>query len=141
MRNTRDTFLHFLSDNLPAGTVVHAVRRDTNNPAADQLQSNAVNVQFLTTNPGTPTGTTIVDISVVYLNELDALATVFAVWQLLSSAFYTPKLNYSSGTPVPDDGSNVMWHRSKINFKPVTKGGEFYFHFSCLLTLEHTITS
>jgi hypothetical protein len=134
MREVRDTFLKFLSDNLPNTIPVHAVRRDSKNPSGDKLQMNAVNIEFLSVKLRVTVGCQLCSIDVVADDELAALESVKQVWILLSSAFYTPQLNYSNpSAPVPT-GTNVMWKPSNVEFIPVPS--DFYFHYTCALKLD-----
>lgn len=133
MRACRDTFLHFLADNL-TGQTVHPLRRDVDNPSSGTLQNNAVNVQFIKDHPDVHIGSTFVIIDVINDNELQAIANTRDVWNLLSAAAYTPKFDYSSGSPVAT-GTNVMWDPCRVTFIQVRD--DFSFHYSCLLELEH----
>jgi|SRR5581483_1827717 len=137
MRNTRDSFLHFLADNLD-GIPVHNIRRDPNKPDADKIQVNAVNVHFLDVAPDTQVGNTTVVIDVINDDELTALSWVNQVWTLLSSAFFTPKLDYSNPESPVSTGTNIMWDRHKVRFRVIVS--DFYYHHSCVLTLQHTVS-
>lgn len=134
--SARDTFLHFLADNLPITIPVHPVRRDASNPSGDLLQTNAVNVTYVSVDPSVQISIQRVVVDVLNDDEntcSDWLDTVFA---LLSSAYYTPLLDYTNPTsPVPT-GQNVYWDSGtgKIAFKRIPS--EEYVHYSCTLALK-----
>jgi hypothetical protein len=133
VRACRDTFLHFLADNL-TGLQVHALRRSTSDNAAGTIQTNAINVAFLKDTPNVRTAQTVVSIDIVYDDELTAVDAMAQVFRLLTAAYYTPKYDYSSGSPVAI-GTNVMWNPRQVSFRSIYS--DFYFHNTCLLTLEH----
>src|SRR5690349_20942054 len=95
MRQCRDTFLRFLADNL-TGITLHNVRFGTSNPADARYQVGAVNVKFLDTDPNPHIGQTTVEICVMNDDELTALDWVKQVYDILSSAYYTPKMDYTN---------------------------------------------
>lgn len=136
MRQTRDTFLHFIGDNI-VGVPVHNVRRDTSVPESELIQLNAVNIKFLDVSPDV-IGTTLVDIAVCFTDELTALATVKKVYDLLQSAFYTPKKDYTiPASPVPT-GTNIFW-RLPLQFRRIYS--DTYADFRITLTLTHKVDS
>src|SRR5688572_11161354 len=110
MRATRDTFLHFLSDNL-TGLTVRNVRKATNNPSLAKLADNAVNVQFLTPRPHPHIASQLVSIDVIHEDELTAVDMTQQVYELLSSAYYTPKYDYTDPDNPVLTGQNIMWSR------------------------------
>lgn len=137
MRAVRDTFLHFLADNI-TGITLHPVRREIDRPDSDRLQMNAVNVQFLNIDPRIHVSSQTVSIDVIFDDELTALNWVNKVWGVLNKAFYTPKYDYTvSATPVAT-GTNIMWEPEDIGFRPVTT--DYYSHYSCLLELKHKLS-
>ena len=135
MRNVRDSFLRFLADNLQTSNIpVHNVRRDTDNPDANQLQNNAVNVTFLNANLTTTVSQQVVSVDVVANNELSAIDWATTLWRILSGAFMTPCLDYTnSSSPVPT-GTNVFWNRTSIRFRPVAD--DFFFRYTATFPLE-----
>jgi hypothetical protein len=139
VRQTRDTFLHFLSDNLASSSIpVHNVRRDTQKPDSSLYKQNAVNIKFLNVTPEVHIGTTLVEICVIHVDELTALTWVKAVFDLLGAAYYTAKLDYSNPANPVSVGTNIYWDRN-INFGPVYN--DSYFDYRCNLTLSHKVDS
>lgn len=133
MVQVRDTFLHFLADNL-TGIEVHPVRKDPNDPSAELLKLNAVNVEFLGFDLAVDVSGQQVVIDVVNDDERTAVTWVSSLFTLLSAAYYTPKLDYNTpSSPVPT-GTNIMWDRKKVRFRKV--GNDNYSHFSCVLDLK-----
>lgn len=140
MRQTRDTFLHFLSDNLGGTPPVHNVRMDLSVPSASEYQTNAVNVKFIDVCPSPQIGQTLVEIAVLAEQELDALTWVKSVFNLLSTNYQTPKLDYtnpSSPTPV---GSNIYWD-TNLKFRAISDHDALYYDYRCTLTLFHRVNS
>lgn len=134
MRALRDTWLHYLADNLP-GTKVHPIRRSATNEGLDTPQANAVNVQFLKDDLAITGTKTTASIDVLNDNENDCLDMVQHVWHLLNVTGSIPKLDYSSGSPLLL-GTNISWDPTKVRFRYVYSA--FYYHYSCLLALTHT---
>jgi len=137
MRAVRDTFLHFLADNL-TGVTVHPVRREIDRPDSDRLQMNAVNVQFLNIEPRVHVASQMVSIDVINDNELTALDWVSKVWEILNKAFYTPKYDYTVPASPVATGDNIMWEPDGVGFRKVTN--DYYAHFSCFLELKHILS-
>jgi len=136
MTRSRDSFLHFINDNLPTGVVCHALRRDPASRASDALQMNAVNVSFLNLSAGDGTALCAqqVVIAVVADDENTAVDWVGTLFTLLRSAFYCPMLDYTVPTAPVATGTNIMWDRKRVTFKRITSEG--YAHYSCLLSLK-----
>lgn len=139
MSAVKDTFLHFFSDNLGTSIPLHPIRRDPNDPSADLLQSNAVNVQFLDTSPQVSVSTQRVVVSVLNDDENTCSDWVDAVWTFLSAAFFTPMYDYTVPTAPVATGSNVMWDSSKTKFKRVIS--DTYAQYSCVLDLKYHANS
>ena len=135
-RTCRDSFLHYINDNIAAGVVVHPLRRDPTNRAADALQMNAVNVSFLNLTAGN--GTTLCTqqcvIAVVADDENAAVDMVGSVLELLRAAYFCPMLDYTVPTAPVQIGTNITWDRKRVTFKRVQSEG--YCHYSCLLSLR-----
>jgi hypothetical protein len=131
MRALRDTWLHYLADNLTL--TVHPIRRDTS--STGPLQTNAVNVQYLKDDLAITGTKTTVSIDVLNDDEGLCLNMVQQVWHLLNVTGSIPKFDYTSGSPVAT-GTNVSWDPTKIRFRSVFS--DFYFRYSCLLALTHT---
>lgn len=138
-RNVRDTWLHFLSDNLP-GVVIWNVRRDTNvvmgtvSASQAQLKINAVNVCFVGDNLRTHISSVVASIDIAYDDELKAVEVVSKLYTILQAAAYTPLLDYSSDTPV-STGGMLIWNPNAVNFKPVAD--ELAYRRTCNLTLQY----
>jgi len=131
LRDARDTFLHFMSDNL--SMPVHAMRCDPNDPSADLLMPNAVNIEFLNVNFDTISVLQVV-IDVLNDDENTAADWMESVWQLLRSAFYTTVFNYTvPATPVSQH-TNIMWDRGAVKFRRVSNNN--YTHYSCILPVK-----
>lgn len=138
MIRIRDSFLHFLNDNLPADITLHPLRRDPNNRAADALSMNAVNVSFLNLTAGNETvlGAQQVVIDVVGDDENIVVDWVGILFDLLRSSFYAPLYDYNNLATPAATGTNLMWDRRRITFKKITS--ESYSHYSALLSLKFT---
>src|SRR6187401_103073 len=108
MRATRDTFLHLLYDNLP-GRTIWAIRRASSDPARSKLKENAINIHFLNSRPHVHVATQLVSIDVLHAEELTAVDMTQEVWELLSSAFYTPKYDYTDPNNPVLTGQNIYW--------------------------------
>jgi hypothetical protein len=128
MRSVRDTFLHFLADNLP-GVTVRYLRRDLNDPSADNLAVNALNVQFLNVELGhIDTHQTVLD------TDEAALAAMQSAWEILKAGAYTPLLDYTvPATPVVV-GKNVFWDRNKVQFRRLYDDN--HCRYTCTLPLR-----
>jgi hypothetical protein len=132
LQSARDTFLHFLADNLP-DTQVHARRYDITDPGADELMENAVNIEFLGVALDPLVSVQQASIDVIFTDERIAVDTVAKLWTLFRSAFYTTLLDYTNITPV-STGTNLMWDKTAVNFRRVYSGE--YTHYVCLLPLK-----
>lgn len=131
-RDCRDTFLHFLYDNL-AGIAVVAIREDPNDPSASVLKPNAINVQFLKLSADT-VATQQVSIDIIHDTENTAVDWMESVWTLLRSAFYTPLYNYSTPSAPVAKHTNIMWDRDSVKFIPVMS--ENFVRYKCVLPLK-----
>jgi len=105
-----------------------------------RYQTDAVNVKFLDVSPNWQIGSTLVEIAVIANDELDALTWVQSVYALLSSAYYTPKLDYTNPANPVATGTNIYWDVD-IKFRTVLTSNDFYYDYRCLLTLRHKIDS
>lgn len=134
MRSARDTFLHYLSDNL-SGLVVNPVRRDSKNPNLSKPKIGAINVNFFNDLLSPHICRLQVSIDALYADEFDAIDAAQRVVKLLQSSAYTPKLDYTDPeTPVPT-GTNLYWNPYTITFRQVSS--DLYFHYCCTLTISH----
>lgn len=134
MRNVRDSFLHFLADNL-TGVPIHPVRRDMNDPKSDKLQGNALNVQFSNTSFGVAQSTQVVNLDILNDNELVVVQWTEQLWRLLSSSFYTPLLDYTDPLNPVSTGTNIMWDRNGVRFSPIWD--DYYYRYLCPLSLHY----
>lgn len=135
MRNARDTFLHYLNDNLPTLTV-HNIRVDKNNPKLNEIRLNAVNVAFHNNDFVGPSdlSQTLVTVDVIFDQEMEAIEAAGDVSRLLFAAAYTPLLDYTTpSAPVQEGNKRLFWSLS-MKFKPVHS--ENFYHMSALLHLN-----
>ena len=139
MRATRDTFLHFIADNLTQYTV-WAVRKSSTDPSRGKLKENAINVQFLTSRPHVHIASQLVSIDVIHAEELTAVDMTQAVWELLSSAFYTPKYDYTNPAAPTLTGQNIYWEKDSVIFRPIDNDPHFM-RFNCTMELRSKIES
>lgn len=129
----RDTFTHFLADNL-TGINVHQCRRDINNPNQDDLEMNTVNLSFINTDFDRHINVQHVVIDIIHDDERTAFDWTQQVWTLLSKAFMTPVFDYTNPSSPVQQNSNIFWTTS-AKFRPV-KGIGFYYHFTCFMKLS-----
>jgi hypothetical protein len=132
----RDTFYHYLADNLPSLTF-HYVRFDKNNIERNELQNNSVNITYHNADPlgAGAISEQLVTIDVLNDDELGAIAQVEQVATLLQKVAFAQLLDYTNATsPVPIGSSKVFWDL-KLKFKPVKSDN--YFHMSALIHLHH----
>lgn len=135
MRKIRETFLHFLADNLPT-IPIHPVRFDPVDPSASITEIDAVNVTFLdyTTNLGS--GSSRVALDIVFSSESAAIDAIETMQSMLSAGCYAPIVDYAdTDTPV-ESGGNIYWDVSGIRFMRVAS--DQYSHYVCILVLRHT---
>ncbi len=116
--NARDTFLRFLADNL-SGIEIHPLRKSTTEVGTDTFKANALNVEFLgvyATYKSTATQDVI--LTVIHEDENTAAGWIQSIYNLLSSAFYAPMMDYTvPASPVAAKG-NVSWE-SSLTFRPI----------------------
>ena len=130
MREARDSFLHFLADNL-TGIEIHPRRFDPNDPSLTFLKEDAINVEFLGLSLGDVASQQVV-LDIIHTDELTAVDWMQTVWSLFKAAFYTPLLDYSSGSPV-STGKLLYWGRS-VSFRRVYEDN--YCRYSCTMNLR-----
>lgn len=135
MRATTESFLQFLSDNL-VGIPIHAVRKDTNQPDAEKLQVNALNVSFLNPTFDVHVSELIAVLDVTNENELTALDWMESVWKLLTISAETPKLDYTNPASPVALGDLLYWP-TKILFRPIHS--PFYTHYHCRMPIKHRV--
>jgi len=134
MRASRDTFLHYLSDNLPSLTF-NNLRVDKQNPKLNEIMVNAVNVTFHNNDFRGPSDLSqiLATVDVVYDRELDAVTAAESISQLLFKAAYAPLMDYTNpSAPVQIANERVFWNVA-LGFKVVH--AENFFHMSALLHL------
>ena len=134
MRACRDTFLHYLSDNLPSLTI-HNLRVDKDDPKLNEIMLNAINVTFHNSDFGGPSDLSqqLVTVDVINDYELDAIDQAEQISQLLFKAAYAPLMDYSDpATPVQIGNERVFWNLA-MKFRPVH--ADNFFHVSALLHL------
>lgn len=118
MQSVRDTFLHYVADNLPSYTV-KPIRKNANGVSDEYLQIDAVNITFRTLRPSVHVGRQAVTIDIVFDDERQLIACLSALWVILSSSFYTPLFDYTVPASPVAQGSNVMWDRDSISFSRI----------------------
>lgn len=144
-RNVRDTFTHFLADNL--SYKVHQLRFDKNDPNANLPQVNAVNVTFHNTDldVSQPSSQIVtIDILADYeigdpsINAVGALDMAEKVYDLLTASAMISLQDYSSGTPQPVGNTKIFWNTT-VKFRQVA--ADNYFHLSAILKLDFQFVS
>jgi hypothetical protein len=126
----------FLSDNLTS-IPIHAMRRDTNDPNADLMQTGAVNVKFLDPVFDNQVADQPVAIDIVHDDELTALDWTQQLWNLLSTRFYTPLYDYTIPASPVATGQVVFWNR-RLRFRQIES--PYYSHFHLRMSLNHHLT-
>lgn len=135
MRNSIDSFLMLLSNNL-VGVTIHAMRYDKSKPELSVFQQNALNVSFLDMDFDTGPSSIMVSLDLIYDKDLDAVIAAQTVMALLNTAASTPKLDYTvPASPVPGKGW-VFWS-TNVKFRQIV--ADDYAHFSASITLRHTV--
>lgn len=134
IRSTRDTFLHYLADNLPTLTI-HNLRIDKDDPKLNQIKLNAVNVTFHNSDFSGPNDLSqqLVTVDVINDNELLATEQTELVSRLLFTAAYAPLMDYTSPSAPVQIGKERLFWNTTLRFKPVH--AENFFHLSALLHL------
>lgn len=132
LRNSRDSFVQFLVDNI-TDYEIHHLHYDAADPNSNIPQVNAINVAFhnVDTSSHAPS-TRLVTIDVISDSEYTADDMVEKVAHLLYQGAQTPLLDYSSGTPVSVSNLRINWD-TEIKFRTVHSDN--YFHLSALLHL------
>ncbi len=134
MRNARDTWLHFLSDNLSGLTVVN-IRRDANNPQSNELTDNAICVEFTYDRPGIPDSLLQASVDVIYDDELTAIDAAASIWKLLSASEITPLMSYANpSSPVPL-GTMLRWNTKQIKFNKLVS--DLSFRYNAHIVLQY----
>jgi hypothetical protein len=130
----RDSFLHYLADNLPDITI-HPRRFDVNNPNSETLMEGAVNVEFFDITPHMHVSSQRVALDVVYADEREAVSVMNQLWSVLV-CLQAPLKDYTIPASPVLTGQNMMW--DKVSFKRISS--QYYCHYLCLLTLEYHIS-
>lgn len=133
--NSRETFLHYLADNL-SGLTVHNLRVDKNNPKLNEIMINAINVAFHNSDFAGPSelSQTLVTVDLVFEREIDAIAAGERVSRLLFTAAYAPLMDYTVPSVPVQVGKERMFWSLAMKFKPVHS--ENFYHMSALLHLN-----
>lgn len=132
--NARDTFLKFLGDNL-TGIDIHPLRKSTSEVNTDTIKINALNVEFLGVSASyRHLASQTVILSVIHENEATAIEWIQTIYNLLSSAFYTPLLSYTvPSAPVAANG-NLSWKSTDVSFRSIPSGR--FARYECALDLD-----
>jgi hypothetical protein len=138
MRSVRDTFTHFVADNIATysggDTIpVKGIWKSLNTSSSDILQVNAINIGFIDATYDTHVTSLTCSLDVIHVDELTAIDWSDALWKLLSVSCYTPELDYSGASPSPT-GANIMWPMSGVRFRPIAD--DHYFRWNCRLVLK-----
>lgn len=136
IRNLRDSFLHFLADNLPLNSV-HALRFSKTTPLNSSLQIGQINVAFHdSTYSANAPSNQFVTLDILHDDELAALDLEETLVVLLQLAGYSPLLDYSVTTqgPVAIGNTNFVWNPQGLKFRTVSSID--YFHRSAVLELS-----
>lgn len=138
-RACRETFLHYLADNLPDITF-HYIHYEKDNEAANQLQSNAVNITFhdAKANGAGDVSEQLVTLDIVNDSEIDAIDQEEQIITLLQKACITPLMDYSGVSSDPPTaaaalGSEKLYWDTQVSFQTVAAPS--YFHRSALIKL------
>jgi hypothetical protein len=134
IRATRDTFLHYLADNLTSLTF-NNMRVDKQNPKLNSMMLNAINIAFHNVDFSGPSdlSQTLVTVDVANDTELVAIDQAEQVSQLLFKAAFAPLMDYTvPSAPVQISNERVFWNLA-MRFKPVHS--ENFFQMSALLHL------
>jgi len=140
MRNVRDSFVHFVADNIAqfsnGQTIpVVALFRSVANPDGEKFKTNSVNISFVGESLSPTVNTTIVELDVIQSDELTAVDWANSLWQLLSATFYTALKDYSQNPSAPvAQGTNIFWNVNSVGFKPIHD--DYYFRYNCRLVLQ-----
>jgi hypothetical protein len=134
MRAARDSFLHFLSDNL-AGLEVRNLRRDPDMPELEFIKPNAVNVKFLDVGLSVHVAPLTASIDIAHDSELSAIDLMKQVWSLLSATGYCAQKDYTDPQNPVALNSNLFWDTNSVSFRPIS--GDLFSRYNCTLTLSY----
>lgn len=134
MRNAFFSFLKHLSTNIPT-LLIHYIRHDPDNPSAEALQMNCINVHVLDVAPALQGSTIRVSIDLVYDDETTSWTNLGLVYDLFKATYFAPIQDYAVPTAPVQTGKHVYWDKDKVRFSKVTSGN--YCHYSCVLTLKY----
>jgi hypothetical protein len=135
MRAAKDTFLHYLADNLPLLTY-NNLRVDKQNPKLNEIMLNAVNITFHNMDFSGPSDLSALLVTVDVVNDSELIAGDQAeqISHLLFTAAFAPLMDYTiPSAPVQISNERLFWMLS-LRFKPVHS--ENFFHLSALLHLS-----
>jgi hypothetical protein len=133
LRNVRDTFLHFLADNLPVETV-HPIRFDKTRPHQNIPQLKKLNVAFHDADYSSRSpASQFVTLDILHDDELYALDLEESVVGLLTLGGQASLLDYSTQPAVQVANRLVFWNTDSIQFRTVASTD--YFHRSAFLEL------
>lgn len=133
IRNLRDTFLHFLADNLPPKTI-HPVRYSRDIPEFNSLQHERLNVTFHDADYSSRSpAIQFVTIDILHTDELLALDLEEQVVDLLTRGGQAHLMDYSGYSPTMVQNSLVFWNTEQIRFRTVASVD--YLHRSAALEL------
>ena len=134
MRHERDTFLHYLADNISKYKIKN-VRFDPAIPDSSRITSGAINVQFLSDNPQVQVGVMAVSIDCVADRELDVIDMADTVFKLLSLNSMCPQYDYTNPQNPVQLSGNIYWDANSLNFRPISD--KLYCRYNSLLYLSY----
>lgn len=134
MREARDTFLHYVADNLPQYKVRN-VRRDTNNPGLMELAENAINITFIADSMTVTESQLHISVSIIHIEELTAVQMMHDLTGLLQASGTAPLLDYTNPTAPQPLGGNLWWDTNLIKFKPLYS--ELFSQFGLKITARY----
>ena len=134
MRHARDTFLHYLADNL-TGLTVNNVRFDSTRPSHNQLMQNSINIEFINDRLNVSSQNALqLSLDAIYDDELKALDAVRQLWALLAKTEITPLLSYDSSLTSPTKlGPMLRWSSKAVKFNKLVSDLAFRYNSHIIL--------
>ena len=138
MRNSRDTFIHFLTEHpYLTGINIHHIRKSYQLSDTEFIQNNAINVEFSNFMFDMDNRQTVY-IDICNDDEYIAVDWAQLVANALRKAGYTPRYDYSTTPPTALKGI-IRWEATyTVSFKKlVTDDPSGYARLHTQLTLHH----
>ena len=134
MRNVIDSFLKYLATNAPSLNINY-LRHEADNPSAEELKLNALNVHVLTVAPAVTGSHIRVSLDLISDNEATFWTQLGLLFDLFKASYFTPILDYTVPSAPVATGKNVYWEGDKVRFSKIASGN--YCHYTCVLTLKY----